>query len=155
MHHHPLQVCIRPAVQSDAHQMAALDAATASRPWRLEDFAAQGAQPGSLGAVAILSSGETAGFILCRCAADEIEIYRMAVDARCRRRGIGERLLRDTLEQARVRGITSAHLEVASSNRAAIELYRKLGFQQSYVRKNYYAESRDDAVVMRLELSKE
>lgn len=90
-------------------------------------------------------NGETAGFVLGTEVCGEAELYRIAVSDKFRRRGIGERLLADFLEQCRKRGTQKVFLEVRSRNFPAISLYEKAGFEKIAVRKGYYGD--DDAVI--------
>lgn len=79
---------------------------------------------------------------------DEAHITNIAVHPERRRRGIGERMLRFALEKARQLGATKMTLEVRLSNHGAQNLYRKLGFQDRGIRKGYYADTNEDAIIM-------
>lgn len=79
---------------------------------------------------------------------DEAHITTVAVHPDFRGRYIGERLVRHLLAEARGLGAKRATLEVRSSNRAAQSLYRKLGFASRGVRKGYYSDTNEDAVIM-------
>lgn len=94
------------------------------------------------------SSGSLAGFALLRCF-DDAELIRIAVDTTFRRQGIGEQLLSDLLQEVRKRDINDIFLEVRSSNEAAIGLYTKAGFINAGVRKGYYSNPTEDAIIMR------
>lgn len=84
----------------------------------------------------------------------ESHLLRIAVDQTVRRRGAGRALL-DALV-GRARALASSHitLEVASQNRPAIALYGAAGFTEIARRVAYYRSPPDDAVIMRLQLSK-
>lgn len=89
-----------------------------------------------------------AGFIVVRqTAPGEYEIVNLAVAPEYRRRGIGAALLRDVV--ARRPG--EYYLEVRESNQPARALYRKLGFTEAGIRKNYYNDPPEAAIVMRLQ----
>jgi ribosomal-protein-alanine acetyltransferase len=79
---------------------------------------------------------------------EELKINNIAVRADMRRRGLGRWLLLRILEEARRRGRRVARLEVRPSNRAAIRLYRALGFHEVGRRKNYYQREGEDALVL-------
>ena len=89
-----------------------------------------------------------AGFCILRRAADEAELYQLAVREDCRRQGIGGVLLDRALLHCRMRGVASVFLEVRRSNGAAIHLYKKRGFKNEGRRKNYYSSPVEDAVIM-------
>jgi ribosomal-protein-alanine N-acetyltransferase len=80
--------------------------------------------------------------------ADELHIGNIAVAPAVRRRGIGRRILEHCLDDARARGIEIATLEVRVSNDPAIALYEKLGFRPVAMRRGYYSDTGEDALVM-------
>lgn len=79
---------------------------------------------------------------------DEVHITTLAVDPEYRGRKIGERLLLALLEEAILQGARRATLEVREGNRAAQNLYRKYGFHEAAIRKSYYSDNGENAVVM-------
>ncbi len=94
------------------------------------------------------SSGAVAGFLAARRAADEIEILNLAVLPEFRRQGLGRQLVQATMLEAQERGAASAHLEVRSSNGAAVAFYGACGFRASGRRENYYHNPVEDALLM-------
>ena len=74
----------------------------------------------------------------------------MAVEKSRRGQGIGEALVRELAARTSQKGIALLHLEVRESNQAARGLYGKLGFVEDGLRKGYYEEPREDAVLMSL-----
>lgn len=82
---------------------------------------------------------------------DEAHITTLGVLPEWRRRGIGERLLAELLLEARGRGAVRATLEVRVSNHAAQRLYDKYGFKTVAIRKGYYTDTNEDAMVMWLD----
>ena len=93
----------------------------------------------------------TAGYALLRCF-DDAEIIMIATDPAFRRRGIGDALLEGLTEEAARRHAGSIFLEVRESNDAARAMYRKAGFVEKGIRRNYYHAPLENAVVMQLEL---
>ena len=79
---------------------------------------------------------------------DECHITDFAVAPSARRRGIGDFLLKGLLEDARERGMLRATLEVRAGNEAAIALYGKWGFTPIAMRRRYYPDNGEDALVM-------
>jgi [ribosomal protein S18]-alanine N-acetyltransferase len=79
---------------------------------------------------------------------DEAHITTIGVDTDYRGRKIGERILVAILEEAQRRGARRATLEVRESNDLAQNLYRKYGFVPAAIRKGYYSDNNEDAVVM-------
>lgn len=95
------------------------------------------------------------GFAMARTAADEAEILSIAVRQRYRNRGIGAKLMGSMLRQLFRQRIVTVYLEVDSDNGAALNVYRKLGFEPVGERKGYYRQGRDkpaSALVMRYDL---
>ncbi len=79
---------------------------------------------------------------------DEAHITTIAVDPPLRGLGIGERLLIGLIDRAIERGARWIQLEVRQSNMVAQRLYRKYGFREVGIRRHYYSDSGEDAVVM-------
>ncbi len=79
---------------------------------------------------------------------DEIHISNIAIHPTYQRQGFGRMLLAHLLEEAVARGASQASLEVRRLNMAAQKLYRGFGFRVVTVRKNYYADTREDALIM-------
>ena len=94
---------------------------------------------------------ESQGFLIGRAVAGEAEILTLAVAAEVQRLGIGNRLVQGFLTEARIRGASSAFLEVSAQNQPAISLYLQAGFTEVGCRKRYYAQPQDapiDALVL-------
>jgi len=79
---------------------------------------------------------------------DEGHVTNIAVKRSARCRGVGEALARALMQLAADTGIRYMTLECRRSNLAAQSLYRKLGFQEVGLRKRYYADNGEDALVM-------
>lgn len=92
------------------------------------------------------------GFVIFWLVHDEIHVLNVATHPDHRRQGIGRRLMQEAIAQARTHGARLATLEVRRSNFGAITLYRELGFRPVGVRKNYYTDEGEDALVMSLDL---
>ena len=89
------------------------------------------------------------------CVADEAEIASVCVDPAYRRLGGGTKLLQTLLRQARLSGAQNVYLEVRISNQAAQGLYRGAGFECIGVRKRYYTNPSEDAVLMRCNIMRQ
>ncbi|MBD3393399.1 MAG: ribosomal-protein-alanine N-acetyltransferase [Chitinivibrionales bacterium] len=140
---------IRTPVAEDLPAIAAIESVSDAEPWSPDALASHLAQVHALDAVA--ESGSTIiGFVCCGFAGDDLEVYKLAVDASWRRKGVAASLLRHIIGIASKKGIRRVYLEVARSNAAALRLYEGLGFEESYRRRNYYGAHGDDALVMSL-----
>ena len=85
---------------------------------------------------------------------DDCTILRIACNQLLQRRGIGRMLLQQGLSQAWERGARRVSLEVRPSNTAALAFYSACGFVLAGVRRGYYPEIGEDALVMQLELTR-
>lgn len=88
------------------------------------------------------------GFALLRCF-DDAELIRIAVDKSFRQRGVGRKLLDELITETEKRNIKDIFLEVRVGNIPAVSMYRAAGFTDAGVRKNYYSEPKEDALIMR------
>lgn len=99
-------------------------------------------------ALAARSRDYIAGFVGLWFILNEAHIVAIGVRSRRRRRGIGELLLIGALQEAQRRGARAATLEVRTSNEPARRLYRKYGFREVGLRRKYYMDNGEDAVIM-------
>ncbi|MGD6818320.1 ribosomal protein S18-alanine N-acetyltransferase [Metabacillus sp. 84] len=79
---------------------------------------------------------------------DEAQITNIAILPEYRGNGFGETLLKKAMKEAKKRGARQLSLEVRLSNYPAQELYKKLGFRPGGIRKQYYTDNLEDALVM-------
>ncbi len=96
-------------------------------------------------------TSKVGGFIGVWYMADEAHIVNLGVSATYRGLGLGELLLIGAVEHAQDRGSRIVTLEVRESNFIARNLYRKYGFTERGLRKAYYSDNREDAVIMTTE----
>ena len=79
---------------------------------------------------------------------DEADITNVSVSKNARRQGTGRALVREMICRLEALGVTTIHLEVRESNAPAIALYEKLGFEADGLRKNYYEQPTENALLM-------
>ena len=146
---------IRPATPADIPQMMLLaqQAETAAH-WSEREYDAL-FSPETPKRVALLADdgGRLSGFLIARADFGEWEIENVVVDPERRRSGVGSALVQEVLHQAAAAKATSVLLEVRQSNAAARGLYEKLGFQQVGVRRGYYAQPVEDALLLKFSVS--
>lgn len=92
--------------------------------------------------------GALVAYCACWVVFDELHINSFAVDPAWRRRGIARHLLRRVIDESAASGVRSATLEVRSSNEPARKLYEGLGFQVEAVRREYYRDPVEDALIL-------
>ena len=93
-------------------------------------------------------AGQIVGYAGMWLIIDEGHITNVAVHPNFRRRHIGEAIVSVLLAEAQAEGITRQTLEVRVSNFAAQRLYEKFGFQACGIRKGYYEDNHEDAIIM-------
>jgi len=126
----------------DAAAIAALAHETLPEAWTAPSFRAALERPGVLGVVA--RKGESLlGFGLAARVGQDAELLSLAVTPTERGAGLGRRLLEALLAGLRARGARRVHLEVRSSNAAALALYESLGFRTARRRARYYRDGED------------
>jgi len=131
----------------DAPALAALEALVFADAWGEAQFRDLLGQDHFLAAGAFGPSGLCA-YLTAYSVAGELEIVNVAVDPALRGQGLGRALLLYFLEQGRLRGAGRAVLEVRSGNAPALALYTGSGFVQVGMRKRYYTDSGEDALVL-------
>ncbi len=95
---------------------------------------------------------EVVGFVAVSTVLDEAELNRIALKEKFRSLGLGTKLLNSLIKLLKQKNFKRLMLEVRSSNISAIELYKKAGFERDYIRKEYYRDPVDDAILMSLKL---
>ena len=143
---------IRQARPEDMDAIVSLEQATFSRPWSRQSLQYELDSPDSWFAAAVDENGSLWGFAIMHAVGDEGEIFNIAVAGEKRRQGIGSALMGSVMEKAALMGVEHIYLEVRRSNEGAQALYRKYGFCVGGIRKNYYDDPREDAVLMDAEV---
>lgn len=133
----------------EAEQVAALERECFSSPWSAAQIR-QGLERGSVRIVGMVDSGELWGYLSYFSVGDEAEVINFAVAPGRRQQGIGRAILRRVLQNWREEGIANGFLEVRVSNVVAIGLYSSFGFRKVGVRKGYYPETGEDALLLKL-----
>ncbi|MDO5154579.1 MAG: ribosomal protein S18-alanine N-acetyltransferase [Eubacteriales bacterium] len=95
-----------------------------------------------------ISTSQVIGFAGIMVIADEAELLNIAVRQSYRRVGVAQQLMTTVMERAKACGAIRMLLEVRMSNLGAMSLYRKNGFTDLSIRKNYYSNPREDALIM-------
>jgi [ribosomal protein S18]-alanine N-acetyltransferase len=119
-------------------------------PWSRSMFAAELAKPSSicLGAVDIDAGEALVAYLIISRYADAWHVMNVAVDEHYRSRGVATKLLNRLFELTAGDDRRGYTLEVRVSNSDAIRLYEKLGFVARGLRRGYYTDNREDALIM-------
>ena len=143
---------MRITLMESAHvsQVAQLEKLCFSAPWSENSISSELTNPLSCWLVA-LDGDRVAGYVGSQTVLDESDMMNIAVDPQYRRQGIARALVEDLVKCLARKESRCLTLEVRASNAGAIALYGKLGFVQVGLRKNYYRNPREDAMILRKE----
>lgn len=133
-------------------QVAGLEKLCFSDPWSENSIASELCNPLSLWLVAE-AAGAVVGYVGSQTVMDETDMMNIAVHPDCRRQGIAAALVNALVASLQDMGSHSLTLEVRASNAPARALYDMLGFQQVGLRRNYYHNPKEDALILRKEWS--
>jgi [ribosomal protein S18]-alanine N-acetyltransferase len=136
---------IRRLTFADLPQVVAIERRAFTTPWSLAMFVLELSKPSGICLAAELD-GELVGYLVCSRYDTVWHLMNIAVEPERRRRGIGSALLTVLLE--RVGDDAQVTLEVRQSNHGAVVLYERFGFRSAGVRRRYYADNGEDAVIM-------
>ncbi|HEV8602739.1 MAG TPA: ribosomal protein S18-alanine N-acetyltransferase [Gaiellaceae bacterium] len=118
-------------------------------PWSRSMFASELAKPSSICLGAIDSDAERlVGYLIISRYVDAWHVMNIAIADEFRRRGIATRLMERLFDLTAPDGRRGYTLEVRISNEAAIRLYEQVGFKARGVRRGYYTDNREDALIM-------
>lgn len=143
-----MKVTIRKATVKDATAMAALDQACFTLPWSNEAFRREFDDNNMAFYLVAAVSESIIGYVGLWWIMGEGHITNFAVHPGYRRQGVGERLLAQLIVISKEKGIDKHTLEVRASNEAAINLYKKFEFKISGIRKEYYSDNLEDALIL-------
>lgn len=142
---------IRKMRREDVPQIAALERLCFSDPWSEASISSELENPISLWLVAE-ADGVVQGYIGSQSAPPDCDIMNLAVAPDARRQQLGRTLLQSLIDELHRRGTERLFLEVRASNAPAQSLYASFGFEQVGLRKEYYVNPTEDALILRKEL---
>ena len=133
---------------ADLDDIERIERASYPTPWSRSMFASELAKPSSLSFGAVDEAGRLVGYLVLSRYVDAWHVMNVAVDPERRRQGIASALLRRLLDLTRDDAQRGYTLEVRVSNVGAISLYERFGFHAKGVRRGYYTDNREDALIM-------
>lgn len=143
-----LEVHLVPMRRRHLRSVLRIEAEVYPRPWSLSLFLSELALRGSRVYTVARVDGFVCGYAGIMLSGEDAHVTTIAVDPAWHRRKIGTRLLAHLTREARRRGARNLTLEVRISNSPAQEMYAKFGFKPAGVRRNYYMETNEDALIM-------
>jgi [ribosomal protein S18]-alanine N-acetyltransferase len=136
---------IRPLAYSDLPDVIAVERRAFPAPWSLAMFVLELSKPSSI-CIAARSDGELLGYLICSRYHTVWHLMNVAVDLDVRRLGVATRLIEHLIDEA---GEDERYtLEVRVSNTEAITMYESFGFRSAGIRRRYYHDNNEDALIM-------
>jgi len=143
------KITYRKMVSDDVLAVYAIELATFPAPWTLDSFYYEVHENQYAHYVLAIDEDDSIiGFCGMWMVVDAAQITNVAVIESARGRGIGEELMREAIRIAQQNEMEIMSLEVRVTNTVAQNLYRKLDFQDGGLRKGYYTDNGEDALVM-------
>jgi [ribosomal protein S18]-alanine N-acetyltransferase len=136
---------VRRLAYSDLPAVIAIERRSFPTPWSLAMFVLELSKPSGV-CLAAHAGDELLGYVVCSRYDQVWHLMNIAVSPDHRRGGVAGKLLRRLFEEGR--GALPFTLEVRVSNHGAIRLYERLGFQPTGIRRGYYTDNREDALIM-------
>ena len=141
-------ITVRPMVMTDVDGVMAVEQDSFLTPWSRSAFEEELAQNHLARYVVAVENDEIVGYAGTWLVINEAHVTNVAVSGQRRREGIGRLLMQKLMDLARENDMESMTLEVRVSNAAARHLYEQLGFVEAGIRKNYYSETKEDALIL-------
>jgi [ribosomal protein S18]-alanine N-acetyltransferase len=138
---------IRSLTLADLDDIETIEHRSYDTPWSRSMFAGELAKPASM-CLGAFEGAELAGYLIVSRYVDAWHVMNIAVAPDFRRRGIATALLERLFELTDDHGKRGYTLEVRVSNAGAIKLYERLGFTARGIRRGYYTDNREDALIM-------
>ena len=143
-----MNISFRILTINDLDDIVMIDQASFTNPWSREAFINELTMNPYALYIGLEVDGELVGYGGVWIIVDEAHITNIAVHPGYRGQKLGEKLLMKLMETILVKGARKATLEVRVSNIIAQNLYRKFGFVPGGIRKGYYSDNHEDALVM-------
>jgi len=141
-------ITVRPMVMTDVDGVMAVEQDSFLTPWSRSAFEEELAQNRLARYIVAVENDEIVGYPGTWLVINEAHVTNVAVSGQRRREGIGRLLMQKLMDLARENDMESMTLEVRVSNAAARHLYEQLGFVEAGIRKNYYSETKEDALIL-------
>ena len=139
---------IRLAERRDVNELLGLEQAQFPEPWTKNMLLDEITNTETRRYTVAVRQGAIVGYLGVMFVLDELHVNTIGTLPGFEGRGVATSLMDDAWRDARERGVVRATLEVAASNQRAQRLYSRYGFKPVGIRKNYYARTREDALVL-------
>lgn len=139
---------IRQMTEDDVAAVAAMESENFSRPWSYDAFLKTLSDENYIVMIA-KETDALLGYCVLLCMGEEADITNVCTAPAARGRGVATGMLTALMEAGKDCGVLEFFLEVRESNTPARKLYTKLGFEEIGLRKNYYEQPKEHAVLMK------
>ena len=143
-----MNVIIREMQERDLDRVMEIENKAFSPPWTREAFLLELTKNLLAKYIVAEVDGQVVGYGGIWLIIDEGHVTNIAVDEKYRNKGIGSKIMEGLIQLCIDRNIVSMTLEVRKSNEAAKALYKKFGFKEYGIRKGYYQDNNEDAIIM-------
>ena len=140
-------IVIRPMLEEDIPAIMGIERSSFTTPWSEISFLGEVYKKNAFSNVALFE-GDIIGYICVNYLLHESHILNLAVHELFRRRGVATILMNDTLKALKRKGCVFMYLEVRASNTGAQIFYERFGFKVESIRKKYYTNPDEDALLM-------
>ena len=142
------EIIVRPMTVEDLDGVMSVEFDSFLTPWSRTAFEEELTQNRLARYIVAAEDGNIVGYAGTWLVINEAHVTNVAVSGQHRREGIGRLLMEKLMELARDSGMDSMTLEVRVTNAAARHLYQQMGFVEAGIRKNYYSETKEDALIL-------
>lgn len=138
---------LRPMQKDDLDQVMRIEVVAFPTPWSRQSY--EGELVNKFASYFIIEDERRIkAYAGIWCVFEDAHITNVAVDPEYRRQGLGREIMEALIARAREKGAERIYLEVRPSNLAAINLYRAFGFLPAGVRRGYYTDNQEDALLL-------
>jgi len=141
-------ITVRIPRRADLSEVVAMENRSFADPWAMEALEQELVSDGLRLPLVAEAEGKIVGYLMAWKIVDQLHVLNIAADPDCRRRGVGTALLRAAAGQATEMGLVEITLEVRDSNNEARAFYQGHGFVVTGLRRGYYVDNGEDAVIM-------
>ncbi|HWR28445.1 MAG TPA: ribosomal protein S18-alanine N-acetyltransferase [Negativicutes bacterium] len=143
-----MSIVVRRMTMDDLDGVMLVEVDSFLTPWSRSAFEEELSQNRLARYLVAVDNGAVIGYAGTWLVINEAHVTNVAVSGQRRREGIGRLLMEKLMDLSRDSGMDSMTLEVRVSNEAARHLYQQLGFVEAGLRKNYYSETKEDALIL-------
>ncbi len=146
-------ITVRPPLPEDLVRVVAMENRCFVDPWSWAALEQELASDRLRLPLVAEAGGKVVGYLMAWKIVDQLHVLNIAADPGYRRRGVGTALLRAAAGQATEMGLVEITLEVRESNNEARAFYLRHGFNATGLRRSYYADNGEDAIIMTSKVS--